>query len=128
LVVAQKGAKAGSSQRKKSGSGGDKALERLQDSIDAAQAAVKDVRSEMSRGSRELLKDVETTLRDARKNLRRVSRLVSKDLEDVQQAVTGKGAAKRKPAARKPATRKPAPKAGARSRSGGSSGRSAARK
>ena len=45
---------------------GDKALERVNDSIDAAQAALKDLRSEMSRGSRELLKEVETTLRDAR--------------------------------------------------------------
>jgi ABC-type transporter Mla subunit MlaD len=71
-------------------SGGDKALERLNDSIDAAQAALKDLRSEMSRGSRELLKDVESTLRDARKNLRSVSRHVSKDLEEVQQAVRGK--------------------------------------
>jgi hypothetical protein len=69
---------------------GDKALERLNDSIDAAQAALKDLRSEMSRGSRELLKDVDTTLKDARKNLRGVSRRVVKDLEEVQQAVAGK--------------------------------------
>ena len=79
---------------------GDKALERLHDSIDAAESALKDLRSEMSRGSRELLKDFETTLRDARKNLRRVSRHVTKDLEEVQQAVSGK----RKPAKRRTGT------------------------
>ena len=95
--MAQKRAKPTASKTtRKSGSrsAGDKALERLNDSIDAAQAALKDVRKEMSRGSRELLKDVESTLRDARKNLRSVSRHVSKDLEEVQQTVRGK----RKPA------------------------------
>lgn len=86
---------------------GDKALERVNDSIDAAQAALTDLRSEMSRGSRELLKDVETTLRDARKHLRNVSRHVSKDLEEVQHAVAGKQQpAKRKTAARKTAAKK----------------------
>ena len=90
----------------------DKALERVNDSIDAAQAALKDLRSEMSRGSRELLKDVETTLRDARKHLRNVSRHVSRDLEEVQHAVVGKRQpAKRKSAARKsPARKSPARK------------------
>ena len=85
----------------------DKALERVNASIDAAQAALKDLRSEMGRGSHELLKDVETTLRDARKHLRNVSRHVSKDLEEVQQAVTGKRQpAKRKRPARKSAAKK----------------------
>src|SRR5512133_1056967 len=86
---------------------GDKALKRVTESIDAAQAALTDLRSEMSRGSRELLKDVETTLRDARKHLRNVSSHVSKDLDEVQQAVTGKRQpAKPKRAARKTAAKK----------------------
>jgi ABC-type transporter Mla subunit MlaD len=90
---------------------GDKALERVNDSIDAAQAALKDLRSEMSRGSRELLKDVETTLRDARKHLRNVTRHVSKDLEEVQHAVVGKRRpAKRKSPARKSPARTTAPR------------------
>lgn len=72
------------------GSGGPDALGRLNDSIEAAQAALKDLRSEMSRGSRELLTDVDKTLRDARKNLRRTSRRIAKDLEEVQQAARGK--------------------------------------
>jgi ABC-type transporter Mla subunit MlaD len=92
--VAQRSTKAsrsGTAARRKTTRGaGDKALERLNDSIDAAQAALKDVRSEMSRGSRELLKDLDTTLKDARKNLRRVSRRVVKDLEEVQQAAAGR--------------------------------------
>ena len=72
------------------GSGGPDALGRLNDSIEAAQAALKDLRSEMSRGSRELLRDVDKTLRDARKNLGRTSRRIAKDLEEVQQAARGK--------------------------------------
>jgi ABC-type transporter Mla subunit MlaD len=66
------------------------ALARLTDSIEASQAALKDLRSEMSRGSRDLLRDVDKTLRDARKNLRRTSRRIAKDLEEVQQAARGK--------------------------------------
>jgi ribosome-binding protein aMBF1 (putative translation factor) len=66
------------------------ALGRLSDSIEAAQAALRDLRSEMSRGSRELLKDVDKTLRDARKNLGLTSRRIAKDLEEVQQAARGK--------------------------------------
>lgn len=101
------------SSTRKAGTGtrGNKALERVNDSIAAAQAALTDLRSEMSRGSRELLKDVETTLRDARKHLRNVSSHVSKDLEEVQHAVAGKRQpAKRKTAARKTAARKTAAK------------------
>jgi len=115
--MAQKSSKRTASGRSKSG-GGDKALERLHQSVDAAEAALKDVRSEMSRGSRELLKDLEKTLRDARKNLRSVSRRVSKDLEEVQQAVTGKKATtRRKPAQRRPAGRARAAASGRRTAS-----------
>jgi hypothetical protein len=70
---------------------GQVALDRLGESIEAAQAALKDLSSEMSRGSRELLKDVDTTLRNARKNLRGANRKIIKDLEGVQKAVTGGG-------------------------------------
>jgi hypothetical protein len=70
--------------------GGEDALRRLTDSIEASQAALKDLRSEMSRGSRDLVADVDKTLRDARKNLRRTQRRIAKDLEQVQQAAQGK--------------------------------------
>lgn len=66
------------------------ALGRLNDSIEAAEMALKDLRSGMTRGSRELLKDLDETLRDARTNLRRASRRIVKDLEGVQQAAGGK--------------------------------------
>jgi ABC-type transporter Mla subunit MlaD len=70
--------------------GGPDALGRLSDSIDAAERALTELRSGMSRRSRELLGDVDRTLRDARKNLRRTSRRIAKDLEQVQQAGRGK--------------------------------------
>jgi ABC-type transporter Mla subunit MlaD len=74
------------------GRGGDTpdALGRLDDSIESAQAALKDLRAEMSRGSRELLSDVDKTLRDARKNLRRTSRRIANDLDQVQQTARGR--------------------------------------
>ena len=65
-------------------------MERLNASVEAAQAALKELRGELDRGSRELLHDVDVTLRDARKNVRRVSRQLVKDLEVVQQAAAGK--------------------------------------
>jgi len=72
--------------------GGEDALGRLTDSIEASQAALKDLRSEMSRGSRDLVADVDKTLRDARKNLRRTSRRIAKDIEEVQKTARGKRA------------------------------------
>jgi hypothetical protein len=95
--------------RRRSGAarGTPNALGRLSDSIEAAQAALKDLRSEMSRGSRDLVKDVDATLRDARTNLRRTSRRIAKDLDEVRQAAGGKrtiGA--RKPGATRGATRR----------------------
>jgi hypothetical protein len=65
-------------------------LDRLGDSIDAAQHALKDLRGELSKGGRDLLKDLDALLRDARKNLRRARRTLTKDLEQVQRAAAGK--------------------------------------
>jgi len=90
------------------------ALGRLSDSIDAAQAALKDLRSEMSRGSRDLLKDLDKTLRDARKNLGRTSRRIAKDLDEVQKAARGKRAttARRASSSRRATPRRSAGRAG----------------
>jgi hypothetical protein len=98
---------------------GEASFERLTQSVEAAQTALKDLRKELSKGSRDVLGDLDMTLRDARKNLRSVSRTVSKDLEEIQQALTaGKPArartagTRRRPAAtgtaRKRTTAKPA--------------------
>src|SRR4051812_9234087 len=71
--------------------GGQAALDRLTQSVEAAQAALKDLRKELSKGTRDVLEDLDTTLKDARKNVRSVSRTVTKDLEQIQHALaTGK--------------------------------------
>jgi hypothetical protein len=50
-------------QRRHAKQAGSAALDRLQASIEAAEAALKDLRGEAGRNSRDLLKDVGTTLR-----------------------------------------------------------------
>jgi nucleoid-associated protein YgaU len=89
---------------------GHQALDRLNESIEAAEKALKDLRAEMSRGSRTLLKDVDSTLRDARKHVRSVRTGVAKDLEQLQKAASGKKPAAKKSTARKSTARKPAAK------------------
>jgi hypothetical protein len=66
---------------------GEASFERLTLSVDAAEAALKDLRKELSKGTRDVLEDLDKTLRDARKNLRTVSRTVSKDLAEIQHAL-----------------------------------------
>jgi hypothetical protein len=98
---------------------GEASFERLTQSVEAAQAALNDLRKELSKGSRDVLWDLDMTLKDARKSVRRVRRTVSKDLEEIQQALTASkpvrtrtgGPRKRAPAAgtaRKTTTGKPA--------------------
>jgi hypothetical protein len=65
-------------------------LDRLGGSLDAAQEALKDLRRELSKGGRDVLKDLDVLLRDARKNLRGARRTIVKDLEEVQKAAAGK--------------------------------------
>ena len=65
-----------------------RALNRLEKSIDAAQGALKDLQTELGRGGRDLVKDLDKTLTDARKNMRSLSRTVAKDLEKLQKAAT----------------------------------------
>lgn len=87
---------------------GPRALGRLDKSIDAAEGALKDLRSELGRGGRDLVKDLEKTLRDSRKNLRSLSRTVAKDIGKLQSAATtGKTMAPRgrRAGARKTTTR-----------------------
>jgi hypothetical protein len=91
---------------------GDAALDRLGGSLDAAQEALGDLRRELSKGGRDVLKDLDALLRDARKNLRSARRTLVKDLEQVQKAATG-----RRPAAR----RAPAKRATTAARTGGAS-------
>ena len=67
-----------------------RALNRLEKSIDAAESALEDLRGELGRGGRDLVKDLEKTLRDSRKNLRSLRRTVAKDIQKLQRAATTK--------------------------------------
>ncbi len=86
-----------------------RALGRLEKSIDAAQGALKDLRTELGRGGRDLLKDLEKTLGDSRKRLRSLSKTVTKDFEKLQKAATprrAKKTARKRTGARKATTKK----------------------
>src|SRR5688572_6629554 len=63
-----------------------KAISRLEKSIDAAELALKDLRRELGRGGRDLVRDLEVILKDSRKNLRSLSRTMARDLGKVQRA------------------------------------------
>jgi hypothetical protein len=97
----------GSATRKPAKSGS-AALDRVGGSLDAAQDALKDLRRELSKGGRDVLKDLEVLVRDARKNLRGTTRTLVKDLDEVQKAAAGKRttAARRAPAKRATATKR----------------------
>src|SRR5256885_11282680 len=95
---------------------GPKAIGRIEKSLDAAELALKDLRSEVGRGNRDLVKSLEATLKDSRKNLRSLNRTVLRDLEKLQKAAT-QGTSPRKAASSRSAsgtkraaagTRKPA--------------------
>jgi ABC-type transporter Mla subunit MlaD len=106
------------SRRAKPATKSTKPVDRLDDAIAAAQDALKDLRGDLSRGRKALVKDLDKTLKDARGNLRRVRGTLVDDLDDVGRRLTGKAkpkaAAKAKPkAAAKP---KPKPKAAAKPR------------
>lgn len=64
------------------------ALDRLNESLDAAQKAIKAVRRDVTTGGRDLVKDVEGMIAQARKDTSKLERAVRSDLADLQRAVT----------------------------------------
>ena len=86
-----------------------RALSRLEKSIDAAQGALKELRTELGRGGRDLLKDLEKTLGDSRKSLRSLRNTVTRDFEKLQKAASprrAKKTARKRTGARKATTKK----------------------
>ena len=75
---------------------GSAALDRARASIEAAETALKNLQGEVSRDSRDLLKDVGKTLRTARRNLTRGRRQIVRDFEHMQDALV-KGKSPRPP-------------------------------
>lgn len=101
--TATRAVRGGASRARDAGQG---AFDRLTQSLEAAQAALGDLRKELSKGTRDVLDDLDTTLKDARKNARSVRRTVTKDLEQIQHALTtGKAAEPRAARSRKTAAK-----------------------
>jgi hypothetical protein len=90
---------------------GNTALDRLQTSIEGAESALKDLRKEVGRDSRDRLNDLGTTLKSARRNLTSTRQRIVKEMETIEKRLT-KG--KKRPAAKRRA--KPARASTARSR------------
>jgi hypothetical protein len=90
---------------------GNTPLDRLQTSIEGAESALKDLRREVGRDSRDRLNDLATTLKSARRNVTRSRQRIVKEMEAIEKRLT-KG--KKRPAAKRRA--KPARASTARSR------------
>src|SRR5437899_1101052 len=70
-----------------------RSLGRLEKSLDAAEGALKDLRKELGKGGRDLLRDVERTLKDSRKHFRSMSRTAAREVEAVAPGAAGVGEA-----------------------------------
>jgi len=64
---------------------GNTALDRLQTSIEGAESALKDLRREVGRDSRDRLNDLATTLKSARRNVTRSRQRIVKEMEAMEQ-------------------------------------------
>lgn len=109
---------------------GQAAFDRLMQSVEAAQAALEDVRKEVSTGTRDVLRDIDATLNDASRSLRSVSETVATGFANVQQALTTdkppstRSARPRRSAATAPTARKATPaRKGTAARSAGTAGK-----
>jgi hypothetical protein len=102
---------------------GNTPLDRLQISIEGAESALKDLRREVGRDTRERLNDVGTTLKSARRNLTRTRVRIVKEMDGIERTLT-KG--KKRPASKRRA--KPARAGTARSRKAATAKSTAKRK
>jgi hypothetical protein len=82
---------------------GSAALDRLRASIEAAETALKDLQGEVSRDSRDLLKDIGKTLKATQRNLTRSRRRIARDIEHLEHALV-KGKSPSRPAPKKAAS------------------------
>jgi hypothetical protein len=78
----------GTKQSKRSRPG---ALDRLNESLDAAQKALGDLQGDLGRGARDMVKNVSRLVRDARRDTAKLNRAVMKDLGQLGQALTPGG-------------------------------------
>jgi hypothetical protein len=100
---------------------GPRSLGRLEKAVDAAQGHLKDLRKELGRSGRDIVKDLDKALSDSRQNLQSLTQTVAKDVSNLQKAATSgrkttaraKTTTRKRTAARKSTT---ARKAGKKSR------------
>ena len=89
-------------------------IDRLNESLDAAQKALSDLQGDLGRGARDVAKNVSRLIRDARKDTAKLNRALVKDLGQLGQALTpGRNGAPRsskKVPAKKTATKRAATK------------------
>lgn len=78
----------GAKQSKKGNAG---AMERLNESLDAAQKALADLQGDLGRGARDMAKNVSRLVRDARRDTAKLNRAVVKDLGQLGSALTPGG-------------------------------------
>ena len=75
-------------------------LDRMNDSLDAAQKAGKALRTDLSKGSRDLLKEIERMMAATRKDVTKLNKAVRSDLADLQKAIVSPKPARPKPKAK----------------------------
>jgi hypothetical protein len=96
---------------KQSKSRGAGSLDRLNESLDAAQKALTDLQGDLGRGARDVVKNLSRLIRDARKDTAKLNRALVKDLGQLGQALTpggnGSRTAKKAPAKRAATRRAP---------------------
>jgi hypothetical protein len=63
-------------------------LDRLNESLDAAQKALADLQGDLGRGGRDIVKNVSRLLKDARRDTAKLNRAVVKDLGQLGRALT----------------------------------------
>lgn len=87
------------------------AVERLNESLEAAQKAATALRDDIGAGGRDLLRDVERMISAARRDAAKLSRSVRADLSELQKAVVKQSNGHKAKAAPRKAPRKKAVKA-----------------
>jgi hypothetical protein len=76
------------SKAKQSNSRGAVSLDRLNDSLDAAQKALGDLQGDLGRGARDVVKNVSRLIRDARRDTAKLNRALVKDVGQLGRALT----------------------------------------
>jgi hypothetical protein len=72
-------------QSRRAGAG---SLDRLNESLDAAQKALTDLQGDLGRGGRDIVKNVSRLIRDARRDTAKLNRALVKDLGQLGRALT----------------------------------------